>query len=57
LLDERTDARKAVVVWIARSDHLRPLGPFLELEGDGAPHLGPIRLEVGQHDPQIRPFV
>jgi hypothetical protein len=48
--------RKAVVVGIARSDHHGSLDPFLELEVDGAPHLGPVRLEIGEHYAEVRPI-
>jgi hypothetical protein len=44
--DHLANDREAVVVRIAGSDHLRALDPVLELEGDSAPHVGPVRFEV-----------
>jgi hypothetical protein len=48
--------REAVVVGIAGSDHLGTLDSVLELEVDSAPDLGPVGLEIGEHDTKVRPI-
>jgi hypothetical protein len=48
--------REAVVVGIAGSDHLGALDPVLKLEVDSAPDLGPVGLEIGEHDTEVRPI-
>jgi hypothetical protein len=56
LPDHRANDREAVLVGIARSDHLGALDPILELEVHGPPYLGPVRLEVREHDAEVRPI-
>jgi hypothetical protein len=53
--DHVTNDRKAVVVGVTGSDHLGTLDPLLELEVDSVPDLGPVGLEIGEHDTEVRP--
>jgi hypothetical protein len=52
--DHLAHDREAVIVRITRRDHFHALDPVLELEIDGGPDLGPIRLEIGEHDAEVR---
>jgi hypothetical protein len=54
--DHLANDREAVVVGITGSDHLGALDPLLELEVDSAPDLGPVGLEIGEHDTEVRPI-
>jgi hypothetical protein len=56
MLDHLANDCEAVLVGIAGRDHLGALDPILELEVDGAPHLGPVRIEIGEHDAEVRPI-
>jgi hypothetical protein len=54
--DHLAHHRAAVGVGITRSDHLGALDPVLELEVDSASDLSPVRLEIGEHDAEVRPI-
>jgi hypothetical protein len=54
--DHLTNDREAVLVGVTGSDHLGALDPVLELEVDSVPDLGPVRLEIGEHDAEVRPI-